>query len=97
MGVHQFIGFTTLVIVILHMDASIRSGIMSRVDPMGLNLATIGLFVLLAQSTVGIMLRQSDTDNLPLWRRVHWSLMLAIVGLVAAHVYLNGMIIYAIF
>lgn len=97
MGVHQLFGFMALAIVILHMDASVGAGMMGRVNAMGLNLATVGLFVLFAQSIVGTMLRQSDPQTVLLWRRIHWCLMLGIVGLVAAHVYLNGMIIYTIF
>lgn len=97
MGVHQVIGFTTLAMVIFHTEVAAGAGMMSRVNAMGLDLATAGLFVLLAQSIVGIMIRKCNPNNVLRWKRVHWCLMLGIVGLVTAHVYLNGMIIYSLF
>jgi hypothetical protein len=97
MGVHQVIGFGMLAVVVLHMEAAAGAGMMSRVNAMGLDIATIGLFVLLAQAIVGIMIRQCESQNVLLWKRVHWCLMLGILTLVTAHVYLNGMIIYSFF
>lgn len=97
MSLHQFIGLTTLALVIVHMDTSMGAGLMSRVNPAGLNFATIGLYAFFAQSVVGIMLMKPDPDTRPLWKRVHFSLMVGILGLVIAHVYLNGMIIYSWF
>jgi len=97
MGVHQIIGFGMIAIVIFHMEAAAGAGMMSRVNAMGLDLATVGLFVMFAQAIVGIMIRRCEPHNVLLWKRVHLCLMLGIVGLVTAHVYLNGMIIYSFF
>lgn len=97
MKLHRIVGFAILALVIVHMETSAAAGLMGRVNALGLDLATFGLLVLLAQAVVGVTLMQQDGGTPRIWRGVHIVFMLGILGLVIAHVYLNGMIIYSLF
>jgi len=64
-------------------------GRVSRFDSAGLYLATAALFIMLFQVGLGMSLRGSTGKARRQGRRVHFWTMTLIVGLVAAHIFLN--------
>lgn len=96
MGLHQTAAYVVLAITVVHMYAAMGAGIATRVNGAGLTIATIALLLLLTQLIVGTTLRHAEPIGLLLWKRIHWSIMLGIVTLAIAHVWLNGMLTYAI-
>jgi len=94
-GMHQWCGYTLLALAVIHMYASMGGGMAMRVNALGLNAATLGLLLLLAQVALGMTRPPNeDTGALLIWRRVHFVVMLGIVAVVIIHVWLNGMLIY---
>lgn len=96
-GLHQGCGYVLLALAVIHMYASMGGGMALRVNPVGLNAATLGLLLLLAQVALGMTRPQGEGATAMLaWRRIHLIVMLGIVAVVAIHVWLNGMLIYKI-
>jgi thiosulfate reductase cytochrome b subunit len=56
----------------------------------GLWLATYGLGLIFVQLVSGLVLRYTGARTAQTLRRIHFVLMLSIVGLVLAHLWLNG-------
>ena len=94
MSVHQVLGYSILALAFVHMYISMGGGMAMKVNATGLNAATLALLLLLVQTTLGISRpRPSDAGYL-IWRRVHFTVMLALVALVLVHVWYNGMMIF---
>ncbi|HEV2112191.1 MAG TPA: hypothetical protein VGT99_12610 [Gammaproteobacteria bacterium] len=89
MGLHYCIGYLIFGVLLLHMFASMQAGMARGADLTGLNLATGALFLVMLQVMLGMTLMAGGAKARPL-RVVHFSLMLGIVGLAAAHVALNS-------
>ena len=95
MGLHYCIGYLIFGVLLLHMFISMRAGMARGVDLTGLNLATGALFLVMLQVMLGMTLMAGGAKARPL-RRLHFGLMLGIVGLSAAHVALNSALLHGL-
>lgn len=95
-SIHQTIGYALLTTAVIHMYASMGGGLMMRLNPNGIMSATLALLLLLAQVILGVSRPRPGDVAISVWRSSHFVLMLGIVGFVAIHVWLNGMLIYRI-
>lgn len=94
MRVHQVVGYSILAIAFVHMYISMGGGLAMKVNATGLNAATLALLLLLIQATLGISRPRPNDRGYLIWRRVHFTVMLALVVLVLVHVWYNGMMIF---
>lgn len=94
--VHQNTAYLVLAVTVVHMYASMGTGLAARVNGFGLTMATIGLLMILTQMFIGATLRQAEPIGHVIWKRIHWVMMLGIVALIALHISLNGMLTYSI-
>lgn len=89
MALHYCIGYLIFGVLLLHMFVSMQAGMARGADLTGLNLATGALLLVMLQVMLGTTLMAGGVKARPL-RVLHFSLMLGIVGLSAAHIALNS-------
>jgi len=86
---HYALGLLIPAAAFVHAWLPMSVGRVSRFDSAGLYLATAALFIMLFQVGLGMSLRGSTGKARRQGRRVHFWTMTLIVGLVAAHIFLN--------
>jgi hypothetical protein len=86
---HYVLGFIIPALASLHAWLPMSRGTMRASDLTGLLLATVALFILLAQAGLGIVLRAARGAGRNRTRSRHFWAMTVILCLVAAHIALN--------
>lgn len=90
MRLHYLIGFTILVLALVHMWVSMTAGMARHTSADGLYIATLALAVLIVQVMSGSTMSFGQVRAAIGLRRSHFVTMLAIVALVGVHIALNG-------
>ncbi|MGH8377761.1 MAG: hypothetical protein ACRER7_02300 [Gammaproteobacteria bacterium] len=96
MKLHYWIGYAVLILTILHMYVSMGAGLAHRTSTLGLDLATLGLLLILIQVALGISLRSANATGRLRLRRMHFVIMAGIVMIVLVHLALNSVLIQVI-
>jgi thiosulfate reductase cytochrome b subunit len=86
---HFWIGFAVPAIVLGHAWLPMSAGHMRGYDLAGLWLATAAFFVMLAQASLGVILRNASPVGRRTIKRLHFWTMAVIALLVPAHILLN--------
>jgi hypothetical protein len=97
MRLHYWLGFGIIMLVLVHSWVSMSAGLASRVNALGLDLATIAMFLIFGQGILGVNLRDPKLSGRRTVRRWHFWLMVAIVLPTAAHIVLDSATIAALF
>lgn len=87
---HYWIGYLILALTSAHMWVSMRAGMARGSNALGLDLATLGLLLILFQVMLGLSLKDADAVSRAGVRRMHFALMLGIVAIALAHFGLNS-------
>ena len=90
MSAHYWAGYLLVGLSFLHAWVPMRAGHMQRANTMGLWLASAALFLLFAQLALGLLLQVARVQERRMIRGWHYWVMIAVVVLVAGHVWLNG-------
>lgn len=93
MRLHYWIGYVVLMLSVMHMYLAMGAGVAHRTSMLGLDLATLGLLLILTQVMLGVGLRNASTSSRPGLRRLHFVIMTGIVAMVLAHLALNSVLI----
>lgn len=93
MKLHYWIGYTVLALTVLHMYVSMGAGLAHRTSTLGLDLATLGLLLILIQVVLGMSLRSASATGWLRLRRMHFVIMVGIVAIVLVHLFLNSAVL----
>lgn len=93
MKLHYWIGYAVLMLVVVHMYASMGAGVVHSTSALGIDLATLGLLLVLIQVVLGINLRNARAVVRPRLRRMHFAVMTGIIVTVSVHLVLNSALI----
>ncbi|HUL15833.1 MAG TPA: hypothetical protein VLV88_07540 [Terriglobales bacterium] len=86
---HFWLGYALPVLALIHAWIPMSSGHMPHTSLTGLRLATYALGLLLLQAFLGVAMRSTKGIAHIVLRRVHFTAMISIAVLIAAHIYLN--------
>jgi hypothetical protein len=87
--IHYVFGLLTPAVGFAHAWSVMRAGRMSVFNADGLWIATFALLASILQALLGLALRTASPQARDTMRLIHFLLMLALGGLIAAHVWLN--------
>ena len=87
---HFWIGYAIVTLTVLHALIAMTGGITGLINPLGLSLAFIGLFVVVFQLALGSLLARPDMPERRTLRKVHFWTMLSLVVLGLGHILLNS-------
>jgi hypothetical protein len=87
---HYWMAYTFAGVLLLHLWVAMSGALALGASVLGLDLATIALFLLIMQIALGWQLRAPARSRRRVLRRRHFWLMLALVACVLAHVALNS-------
>jgi hypothetical protein len=90
MWAHYWAGYLVAGLSFVHAWVPMRAGQVRRANMTGLWLATAALLLLLVQLALGVALQDSRLEQRRAIRGWHYWVMVAVVLLVAGHVFLNG-------
>jgi hypothetical protein len=90
MWVHYWLGYLVTGLSFVHAWVPMRAGHIRRANMTGLWLATVALLLLMVQLALGVTLQDSRLRDRPTVRSWHYWVMVAVVLVVAGHVWLNG-------
>lgn len=86
---HYWLGYAIAAMATVHGMAAMTRGIAGRAHALSLQLASLALLVALCEVGVGLWLRQRPERRAEV-RRVHFWIMVLLVGLVAVHVAMDS-------
>jgi hypothetical protein len=89
-GLHYCVGYTIVMVLLLHMFVSMQAGMARGTSLTGLNIATLALLLVTVQVFLGVTLIGKKQRGLRAW---HFLVMTAIVALAAMHVVLNSVLL----
>ena len=92
MHLHYWIGYAVLTFSVVHMYVAMGAGVAHRTNIFGLDLATLGLLLILVQVMLGVGLRTAGSSIRSGLRRLHFVIMTGIVAMVLAHLALNSVL-----
>lgn len=92
--VHSWIGYAILGLTIAHMYISMGAGMARFANALGLNIATLGLLLILGQVVIGLNLNGAEANSRRLLRRLHFMVMLGICCTVFLHLTLNSVLVH---
>jgi hypothetical protein len=87
---HYWCGYLLTLFSFVHTWISMQGGSIRPMNMSGLLFASIGTALLLLQIAIGLFLQDRWLEKRKLIRRWHYWIMLALVGAVAMHIWLNG-------
>jgi hypothetical protein len=87
---HYWCGYLLTLFSFVHAWISMQGGSIRPMNMSGLLFASIGTALLLLQIPIGLFLQDRWLQKRKLIRRWHYWIMLALVGAVAMHIWLNG-------
>ena len=90
MRFHYWLGYSIAGIVIIHFWVPMSAGLAGRTNALGLDLATVALFLIFRQVMLGRQLRWPKLSKRRVVRRWHFWVMIGIVAFVLGHVALNS-------
>ena len=90
MRFHYWTSYILAGTLAIHILASTSSSLMATVNATGLYLATVALFLVIAQILLGRQLTSPKLTARRLMRRWHFWTMLTLVGFILAHVVLDS-------
>jgi hypothetical protein len=90
MRLHYWMAYSLALLLVVHLWVSMTGMLALVVNTLGLYLATIAMFLVLAQILLGLRLRQPSLIQRRLIRRQHFWVMLALVAFVIGHVVLDS-------
>lgn len=93
MHLHYWIGYAVLTLSVTHMYVAMGAGVAHRTSMFGLDLATLGLLLILAQVMLGVGLRSAGSSVRSGLRRLHFVTMTGIVAMLLAHLALNSVLL----
>lgn len=86
---HYWLGYLAFSVSFAHAWIAMRSGNMRGMNMSGVWIATLGLFVILWQIGVGLLLRDPAQTKRRSLRRLHFWTMALVAGLIVIHIALN--------
>lgn len=93
MHLHYWIGYAVLTLSVVHMYMAMGAGVAHRTNMLGLDLATLGLLLILVQVMLGVGLHSAGSSARSGLRRLHFVIMTGIVATVLAHLVLNSFLL----
>ncbi|TMD99971.1 MAG: hypothetical protein E6I80_26990 [Chloroflexi bacterium] len=90
MRFHYWLGYSIAGIVLIHFWVPMSAGLAGRTNALGLDLATVALFLIFRQVMLGRQLRWPKLSKRRVVRRWHFWVMIGIVAFVLGHVALNS-------
>lgn len=88
---HYWMGYTLSGVLLAHIWISMSGGLAAReINVLGLNLATVAMFLIIGQIALGVQLRSPALSWRRALRRSHFWLMVGLVICVLAHIALNS-------
>jgi hypothetical protein len=87
---HYLCGYSLILFSVVHAWISMQAGSIRPMNMSGVLFATIGIALMLLQIAIGLFLQDRSVQKRKLIRRWHYWIMLALVGAVAVHIWLNG-------
>lgn len=96
MRAHYWIGYLILALTMLHMYVSMGTGMLRDTGALGIDLASFGLLLIFVQVALGMSLERSAGKRRAPLRRLHFVLMLGIVGLILMHIALNSILLHSL-
>jgi hypothetical protein len=90
MRLHYWLGYTIGCVLLVHLWFSMSGGLALVVNALGLYLATIAMFLVGVQITLGRRLSVPGLTQRKLVRRWHFWIMLGLVTFILAHVLLDS-------
>jgi len=87
---HFWIGYLIVTLSAFHALIAMTGGITGLINPVGLSLAFIGLFVVIFQLALGSLLARPDLPERRTLRKLHFWTMLSLVVLGLGHILLNS-------
>lgn len=90
MRFHYWLGYSIAGIVLVHLIIPMSAGLAGRVNAAGLYLATVALFLIFVQVSLGRRLSWPKLSMRRVVRRWHFWVMVGIVAFVLGHIALNS-------
>jgi hypothetical protein len=90
MRFHYWLGYTIAGALVIHLMVPMSAGLAGQVDPLGLDLATVAMFLVFGQVMLGRRLSWPQLSTRRLLRRWHFWVMIGIVLFVLGHIALNS-------
>ena len=90
MRFHYWLGYSIAGIVLIHVWVPMIAGLAGRTNALGLDLATVALFLIFGQVMLGRQLRWPKLSMRRVVRRWHFWVMIGIVVFALGHVALNS-------
>lgn len=93
---HYWIGYLILALTSAHMWVSMQAGMARGTSTLGLDLATLGLLLILFQVMLGMSLKEAEAVSRRGLRRMHFGLMLGIALIAVVHLGLNSALLHSL-
>jgi hypothetical protein len=90
MRLHYWLGYSITGLMLVHLWIPMSAGLAGKVNAIGLDLATVAMFLVFAQVALGSQLSRPKLSVRRVVRRWHFWVMLGIVIFVLSHVALNS-------